>query len=124
MNIQIGSAPDSWGVWFADDPKQVPWRRFLDEIADAGYRWTELGPYGYLPSELATLRSALESRELKVSAACVISHLEDAAAWPDLERQMAGSGELLAALGADHGDHGRYLFRPLHRGTDPAIPAR
>jgi inosose dehydratase len=36
MNIQIGSAPDSWGVWFPDDPKQTPWQRFLDEVVSAG----------------------------------------------------------------------------------------
>ncbi len=52
MNIQIGSAPDSWGVWFPSDPKQTPWQRFLDEIVAAGYEWTELGPYGYLPTDL------------------------------------------------------------------------
>ena len=33
----IGSAPDSWGVWFPDDPAQTSWQRFLDEVAAAGY---------------------------------------------------------------------------------------
>ena len=28
--ILVGSAPDSWGVWFPDDPKQSPYPRFLD----------------------------------------------------------------------------------------------
>jgi hypothetical protein len=23
--IRVGSAPDSWGVWFPDGPQQVPW---------------------------------------------------------------------------------------------------
>jgi sugar phosphate isomerase/epimerase len=46
--FRVGSAPDSWGVWFPDDPRQTPWTRFLDEIARAGYEWLELGPYGYL----------------------------------------------------------------------------
>ncbi|MGO2846954.1 MAG: 2-keto-myo-inositol dehydratase, partial [Microbacterium gubbeenense] len=32
--LRIGTAPDSWGVWFPDDPGQVPWERFLDEAAD------------------------------------------------------------------------------------------
>ena len=36
MNIRIGSAPDSWGVWFPSDPKQTPWERYLDEVAAAG----------------------------------------------------------------------------------------
>ena len=35
--LVLGSCPDSWGVWFADDPKQTPWTPFLDELADVGY---------------------------------------------------------------------------------------
>ena len=35
MNVKVGSAPDSWGVWFADDPRQTPWERFLDEVAES-----------------------------------------------------------------------------------------
>jgi len=103
MNITIGSAPDSWGVWFPSDPKQIPWQRFLDEIVQAGYEWTELGPYGYLPADLPTLRAELDRRGLKVSATFAMAHLEDTSAWPDLERQVKGGGELLAALG------GRFL---------------
>jgi inosose dehydratase len=99
MKIRIGSAPDSWGVWFPSDPKQIPWQRFLDEIAEAGYEWTELGPYGYLPTDLPTLRAELERRGLKVSATFAMAHLEDAAAWSGLERQVKGGAELLAALG-------------------------
>ena len=53
--IRVGSAPDSWGVWFPDDPQQVPWERFLDEVSEAGYSWIELGPYGYLPTDPAKL---------------------------------------------------------------------
>jgi inosose dehydratase len=100
MNIRIGSAPDSWGVWFANDPKQTPWQRYLDEVREAGYEWTELGPYGYMPSDLPTLRAELGRRGLKVSASVVMLHLEDTAVWPELERQTLGVGELLAALGA------------------------
>jgi inosose dehydratase len=103
MKIQIGSAPDSWGVWFPSDPKQIPWQTFLDEIAQAGYEWTELGPYGYLPTDLPTLSAELERRGLKVSATFAMAHLEDASAWPGLERQVKGGAELLAGLG------GRFL---------------
>jgi inosose dehydratase len=100
MNIKIGSAPDSWGVWFPSDPRQTPWQRFLDEIVLAGYEWTELGPYGYLPTHLPTLRAELDKRRLKVSATLAMAALEDPKAWPELERQVLGAGEQLAALGA------------------------
>src|ERR671926_892464 len=66
--IRVGSAPDSWGVWFPDDSQQVPWQRFLDEVAEAGYEWIELGPYGYLPTDPARLRDEVGKRNLSVSA--------------------------------------------------------
>ena len=37
--LKLGSCPDSWGVWFPDDPEQVPWQRFLDELARVGYEY-------------------------------------------------------------------------------------
>lgn len=99
MNVTIGSAPDSWGVWFPADPKQTPWHRFLDEIAAAGYAWTELGPYGYLPTDPATLRAELAARGLRLTGATVMANLEDPASWPEVERQVTGGGALAAALG-------------------------
>jgi sugar phosphate isomerase/epimerase len=41
--LALGTCPDSWGVWFADDPRQTPWQRFLDDVAEVGYEWLELG---------------------------------------------------------------------------------
>jgi inosose dehydratase len=102
MNIKIGSAPDSWGVWFPSNPKQTPWNRFLDEIVEAGYEWTELGPYGYLPTDLPILRAELDKRGLRVTGSFAMAHLEEPSVWPDLERHVLGAGELLAALGADY----------------------
>lgn len=102
MNIKIGSAPDSWGVWFPEDEKQIPWERFLDEIQEAGYRWTELGPYGYLPTDLSSLRKELEKRSLGVSASFVMAPIWNPDDWPELERQVLGAGEQLNSLGADY----------------------
>ncbi len=100
VNIKLGTAPDSWGVWFAEDPKQIPWQRFLDEVVEAGYEWIELGPYGYLPTDLDKVRSELDKRSLKVSGTFLFAHLEEPEAWPGLERDLMGVGELLAGLDA------------------------
>ena len=70
-NLRLGSCPDSWGVWFADDPRQTPWNRFLDELAQAGYRYLELGPYGYLPADPSRLRDELAARDLTCVAGTV-----------------------------------------------------
>jgi inosose dehydratase len=100
MNIKIGSAPDNWGVWFPSDPRQTPWNRFLDELVAAGYNATELGPYGYLPTDQAVLHEELRKRGITVTGTFALADLADPAAWPDLERQVLGAGELLASFGA------------------------
>jgi inosose dehydratase len=102
-SIRVGSAPDSWGVWFADDPRQTPWPRFLDEIALAGYAWTELGPYGYLPTSPAVLAEELGRRGLSLSGATVYGALHKAADWDAIRAEV---GRVAAtATGAG----GRYL---------------
>jgi inosose dehydratase len=67
--LRIGTAPDSWGVWWPDDPNQIPWQRYLDEVVAAGYSWVELGPFGYLPTDPSQLRDELGSRGLRLSGA-------------------------------------------------------
>ncbi|AJT42674.1 sugar phosphate isomerase/epimerase family protein [Psychromicrobium lacuslunae] len=99
----IGTAPDSWGVWFADDPQQTPWRRFLDEVAESGYRWIELGPYGYLPAEPAELAEELAQRNLKISAGTVFTAFHRGAEqWQAAWEPARRVAELTAALGGQH----------------------
>ncbi|WP_330175764.1 sugar phosphate isomerase/epimerase [Streptomyces sp. NBC_01498] len=101
--IRVGSAPDSWGVWFPDDPRQVPWRRFLDEVALAGYEWIELGPYGYLPTDPARLAEETAARGLKVSAGTVFTGLHHGpAVWDSTWAHVADIAALTRAMGADH----------------------
>ncbi len=101
--IRVGSAPDSWGVWFPDDPRQVPWERFLDEVAEAGYRWIELGPYGYLPTDPARLADETRRRELSVSAGTVFTGLHRGPeVWDATWAHVADVAELTRAMGAEH----------------------
>jgi inosose dehydratase len=100
--LRLGSCPDSWGVWFADDPRQTPWQRFLDELAEAGYRWLELGPYGYLPTDPARLREEVDRRGLRVSGQAVFGALHDPDRWDDDLRDARQVAELVTAMGAAH----------------------
>jgi len=106
-NIMVGSAPDSWGVWFPDDPQQTPYTRFLDEVAASGYEWIELGPYGYLPTDPAQLADELAQRNLKLSAGTVFEHLHQSQtrgddAWNSVWTQIEDVAKLTAAVGGTH----------------------
>jgi inosose dehydratase len=99
----IGTAPDSWGVWFPDDPKQTPWERFLDEVAESGYKWIELGPYGYLPTDPSRLADELKARDLKVSAGTVFTAFHRGVDQWDIAWEPARKvAELTAAMGGEH----------------------
>ncbi|MCC7165300.1 MAG: TIM barrel protein [Anaerolineae bacterium] len=123
MQVTVGTAPDSWGVWFSSDPKQIPWSSFLDQVQQAGYEWIELGPYGYLPSELSALRQELGKRKLHVTGTFVMSHLEDADAWDAIQAEAHRVGELVSAMG------GKFMvliddtYSDLFTGT-PTRPSR
>ena len=101
MTISLGNSPESWGIFGPDNPDQVPWDRCLDEIAEAGYEYVELGPYGYLPSDPDVLRAELDKRGLKLSAATFVAPIEDANAWEENEAKAIRAGELASAVGAE-----------------------
>ena len=102
--LQLGSCPDSWGVWFANDPKQTPWQRFLDEMAGVGYEWLELGPYGYLPTDPHQLQDELGTRGLKVAGGTMhgLSGLHRADEFEAIVAQTRKVAELTTALDAKH----------------------
>lgn len=100
--IRVGSAPDSWGVWFPEDPQQTPYERFLDEVSASGYEWIELGPYGYLPTDPQKLTAELEARSLKLSAGTVFEHLHQDDAWDAVWTQIEDVAKLTAAVGGKH----------------------
>jgi inosose dehydratase len=100
--ITIGTAPDSWGVWFPSDPEQVPASQFLREVAEAGYEAIELGPYGYLPTDPGELREALDEHNLSVLAGTVFSHLHVPGAWDYTWKQVTDVAALTSAMGGEH----------------------
>src|SRR5260221_1246066 len=100
MAIKIGTAPDSWGVWFPSDARKIPWQRFMDEVVEGGYDLIELGRYGYLHTDVKVLQGELNKRGLKICGTFVMEHFEDAARWSHIEEQTRKVGGLLAAVGA------------------------
>ncbi len=100
QNVVIGTAPDSWGVWFPDDVSQPPADRFLDEVAEAGYEWIEIGSFGYLPTDPAELQDALGRRNLKVSGGTTFARLQHPGSIDEVWAQVAPIAALTAAMGA------------------------
>jgi len=101
MAIKVATAPDSWGVWFPEDEKQVNWQRYLDEVEKAGYGWTELGPWGYLPNDPDVLLRELGRRNIKLCGAGVVHALTLDDAAETLGSRIDPICNLLKACGAE-----------------------
>jgi inosose dehydratase len=109
MPIRIATAPVSWGILEVEGwGKQKPYGEVLDEMVAAGYSGTELGPYGFLPTDAALLKAELSKRHLPLLGAFVPLPLDraaqhDAAADSALEvaRLLAQGGAPFLILAGD-----------------------
>lgn len=102
MSIRIGNAPCSWGVEFADDPRNPAWTRVLDQCRDAGYDGIELGPIGFMPENPDVLGPALASRGLTLIGGVVFRPFHDPAKWDDVKDAALRTCRALVAHGARH----------------------
>src|SRR5579859_6366393 len=99
--IQFASAPVSWGV--QDDPSpawEQPYECILDEILSAGYTGTELGPYGYFPTDPKVLGKSLKRRQMFLLSSFVPVPIADPLAKGKVIDHVRKVGALLSALGA------------------------
>ncbi len=103
MKVRLGNSPVSWGVDYADDPKNPSWITVLDGIAAAGYVRTELGPYGYFPTDAASLRAELDKRGLSLTAGVLFQPLNDPSKSEAIMVLAKQNVDLLSKVG------GRYL---------------
>lgn len=70
--MKIANAPCSWGILeFGLEGNTDSYQTVLDEMALTGYRGTELGDWGFMPTDPSQLKQELESRELQLVGAFV-----------------------------------------------------
>jgi inosose dehydratase len=98
--IKIGNAPCSWGVEFANDPRNPDWRRVLKENAEAGFTGIELGPVGYMPEDPTVLAEALAEYNQELIGGVIFRAFHDPYAWEDVMDGSIRTCKALAAHGA------------------------
>lgn len=99
--IRLACAPVSWGV--QDDPGpawEQPYERVLAEIASAGYNGTELGPYGYFPTDPRILGETLKRLKLSLLSCFVPVPISDPSRTAEVVAHVRKVGALLSVLGA------------------------
>ena len=102
-HLLVGNAPCSWGTLEFEGVKgeQIGFARMLDELAETGYSGTELGDWGYMPTDPARLGQELKSRSLVMLGAFVPVALKDSAAHETGVATALRTARLLAAVAGD-----------------------
>jgi inosose dehydratase len=113
--IRIANAPCSWGVLEFESKSAAPtYEQVLDEIAASGYAGTELGDWGFMPTEPARLRDELDRRRLALLGAFVTIRLADPASYDASFRTAVATAALLAGA-AEESHRRRTLPAPERR---------
>lgn len=98
--IAVANAPCSWGLLEFESKNASPgYEQVLDEIAACGYAGTELGDWGYMPTDPAVLRERLDRRRLAMAGAFVTTRLADPRSYEASVRTAVETARLLASVG-------------------------
>ena len=100
MRVRVGNAPVSWAVETADDERNPPWQLVLDQIAQAGYRWIESGPFGYIPLDQEAVREDIAARGLQVIASFLYESLTEPGNEQHVAEQAQRTCSALSSVGA------------------------
>lgn len=97
--IKVGNAPCSWGVIENVEGERGGYVQVLDEMAATGYAGTELGDWGFMPTDPDALRAELDARQLKLLASWVSVKLHDPAEHAASEADAVRTARQLAMVG-------------------------
>lgn len=115
--IKIANAPCSWGALEFDLEAEAPgFEQVLDEMKDAGYLGTELGDWGFMPTEPGALRKEISNRELDLLGAFVPVNFVDASA----HEQGIASALRVAGLMHDAGYSHAFIVLADENGSVPS----
>ena len=108
MQLRVSNSPVSWGVDYANHSGNPPWKRVMNEIAEAGYEWTEPGPIGYYPEDPNFLKAEFKKKGQQVSGGFIFEAVYQKEHAENLREITHRACRLLAPLG------GRYLVIVPH----------
>ncbi len=99
--IRVANAPCSWGVIENVEGSRLTYENVLDEMAATGYAGTELGDWGFMPTDPDVLAAALERRNLSLVASWVSVFLHDPSLLDNSIAEAIRTARLLRAVGGE-----------------------
>jgi len=98
--IKVANAPCSWGVIEKtfESARSGDYRHVLDEMQQTGFRGTELGDWGFMPTDPLLLKDELDQRGLSLVGSWVTSVLIDRDGHKKSAQRARRTAGLLAAV--------------------------
>lgn len=101
--IKIANAPCSWGALeFELEGKSLGYTQVLDEMQETGYAGTELGDWGFMPTDPAALKAVIAQRSFDLLGAFVPVALSQAEAHTAGIEQALKTAKLMHDAGFSH----------------------
>jgi inosose dehydratase len=121
--LLVGNAPCSWGLLENQDrSKAIPAGQMLDELVETGYTGTELGDWGFMPTDPAQLSAELAKRNNVVMlGAFVPVALKNPATHSPGKATAVKTAKLIAAVATTQAP---FLVLSDDNGTDPVRTKR
>jgi len=122
MAIHVGNAPCSWGTleFGSTQEDRTGYKRMLDELTGSGYTGSELGDWGFMPTQPDALAAAFRSRGLTLTGAFVGVKLQDPDAHAPGTETAVKTARLLAQTADILGSAVRpFLVLAADNGSDP-----
>ena len=99
LMIRLANAPCSWGILeFDRTTTPATYEQVVDEISATGYAGTELGDWGFMPTDPRVLRNELTRRQLQLVAAFVPIALAETASHDEGVARALRTAALLRGL--------------------------
>jgi inosose dehydratase len=121
--LLVGNAPCSWGTLENQDKSEaIPFGQMLDELVETGYTGTELGDWGYMPTDPEQLQAELKRRNNVVMlGAFVPVALKHQNAHSEGRERAVKTAKLIAAVATAQAP---FLVLSDDNGTDPVRTKR
>ncbi len=121
--LLVGNAPCSWGLMEnQDQSKAIKYTQMLDELVETGYTGTELGDWGFMPTDPASLSAELKRQNNVVMlGAFVPVALKWEQAHNDGRERAVKTAKLISAVATAQAP---FLVLSDDNGTDPVRTQR
>jgi inosose dehydratase len=98
MAILVGNAPCSWGTLEFDGTggERFTYHQMLDELVATGYTGSELGDWGFMPTDAEALAQEFRTRQIALTGAFVGVDLRNPDAHTEGQARAVQTAKLLA----------------------------